>query len=230
MFEMSIRQIIVVTDGKSNVGGNPADAAYLANKKGITVSAIGIVDDGILSHKEIKDIANWGGGVYDIIYSDEFIKSLSAITQKSAEKTIYKTLDSELMRLIGKNIEGLHPVLRSQIIDYIDKLLDVSNLKCAILLDLSGSMKNKLKKAVNGITDLLSTFRARRGKSELCLIGFPGENNVYAKILCPFTARISDIEFCLDDVKAGGNTPTYYAIEMAASLFENEINTMRYIV
>jgi len=225
--EILIKQIIVVTDGKSNVGGNPADAAFLAFKKGIRVSSIGIVDDGNLSIKEIKDIASYGGGVYDIVYSDDFIRSLSAVTQKSAEKTLYDTLDAELMKLIGKSIEGLHPVLRSQIVDYIDKLLDVSDIKCAILLDLSGSMARKLKKAVNGINDLLSTMKGRKGKSEFCLIGFPGGDNVYAKVICPFTSRINDIEAYLKSLKVGGNTPTYYAIKMATSFFETEVESIR---
>ncbi|HHV73784.1 MAG TPA: VWA domain-containing protein [Thermoanaerobacterium sp.] len=227
MLEILINQIIVVTDGKSNVGGNPADAAFLAFRKGIRVSSIGIVDDGNLSIKEIKDIASSGGGVYDIIYSDDFIRSLSVVTQKSAEKTLYDTLDSELMKLIGKNIEELHPVLRSQIVEYIDRLLDISDIRCAILLDLSGSMARKLKKAVNGIIDLLSTMKVRKGKSQFCLIGFPDGNDAYAKIICPFTSKINDIEVHLKNLKAGGNTPTYHAIKLATSLFDTEVESIR---
>jgi hypothetical protein len=85
----------------------------------------------------------------------------------------------------------------------------------------------KIKKAVNGINDLLSTMKGRKGKSEFCLIGFPGGDNVYAKVICPFTSRINDIEAYLKSLKVGGNTPTYYAIKMATSFFETEVESIR---
>ncbi|SNX54287.1 VWA domain-containing protein [Thermoanaerobacterium sp. RBIITD] len=230
MSEVLLKQIVVITDGQSNVGGNPAIAALYARQKGITVSAIGIVDDENISEKEIKAIANNGGGIYDIIYSDKLIKSLTMVTQKSIEMTLSKTINNELRSIIGKSIEELHPALRTQIIDFIENLSDTLDLRCVILLDLSGSMCNKLKKAKGSIKDLLNTFKVRKGKSEIGLIGFPGENGDYTRVVCPFTSNAFDIELSLNNIKPGGNTPTAPAIERATSLFKKEIFSIRHIV
>ena len=61
-----MKQILLVTDGCSNVGVSPVVAAAQAYAAGITVNVVGIVDQGDLVEfgtTEIEEIAKAGGGL-----------------------------------------------------------------------------------------------------------------------------------------------------------------------
>ncbi|HYE12158.1 MAG TPA: vWA domain-containing protein, partial [Patescibacteria group bacterium] len=70
-----IRQIIVISDGKSNIGINPIDAAKQANKLGIVVSTIGIIsqngDGDERDIEELEGIAKSGGGLCEYTHLEE---------------------------------------------------------------------------------------------------------------------------------------------------------------
>nr|HQI16438.1 VWA domain-containing protein [Bacillota bacterium] len=62
-----IKQIIIVTDGKSGSGASSVEAAKKAYDKGIVISAIGIIDSDAGSEREAeeaKKIAEAGGGLW----------------------------------------------------------------------------------------------------------------------------------------------------------------------
>ncbi len=66
--DVTIDQIILVTDGQSNIGGDPIEAAERAYRKGIIVNTIGVTDKNSSSDNalnEIVDIAKYGGGNYE---------------------------------------------------------------------------------------------------------------------------------------------------------------------
>ena len=62
-----LKQIILISDGQSNTGPNPANIAELALEKSIIVNTIGIVDskENQSSIFELEEIAERGGGVCD---------------------------------------------------------------------------------------------------------------------------------------------------------------------
>lgn len=222
MSNILLKQIIVVTDGESNIGGDPREAAREAKERGITVSTIGIVGEGSnLSRSEIIDIALNGGGTYDIAAIDYLAQSMTMVTQKSVRMTLQEAVNNELKNIIGKDIKELNPAIRTQVVDYIEKLSDEVDLKCVILMDLSESMGNKLNKAKSSVLELLRSIKAREGNSEICVIGFPGEGGEYTKLISPFTSNMLELERNLKALKSGGNTPTALAIMRAVNIFEN---------
>lgn len=59
-----MKQILLITDGCSNVGVSPVIAAAQAHTEGVTVNVIGVVDQGelgMLGTEEIREIAAAGG-------------------------------------------------------------------------------------------------------------------------------------------------------------------------
>lgn len=231
MSDIILKQIIVVTDGESNIGGNPGEAAREAKEHGITVSTIGIIGEkNNLSRREIMDIAINGGGTYDITTIDYLSQSMTMVTQKSVRLTIQEAVNNELKNIIGKDIKDLNPVIRIQIVDYIEKLSDEVELKCIILMDLSGSMTDKLNKAKSSVLELLRTIKTREGESEICVIGFPGEEGEYTRLISPFTSNILELEKNLKNLRAGGNTPTAFAIMRAVNMFENQYTAVEHMV
>lgn len=60
-----MKQILLITDGCSNVGASPVMAAAHALQEGITVNVAGVIDYGTigeLGSLEIAEIAKAGGG------------------------------------------------------------------------------------------------------------------------------------------------------------------------
>ena len=45
--QVTVKQILLITDGCSNIGCNPVYAAETARRNGIAVNVIGIVDGGV---------------------------------------------------------------------------------------------------------------------------------------------------------------------------------------
>ncbi|MGB9678936.1 MAG: VWA domain-containing protein [Thermoanaerobacteraceae bacterium] len=227
---MILKQIIVITDGKSNVGGNPADAAKDVRKLGITVSAIGISDGDNLSYNEIVNIAKSGGGTYDITTIDKLGYSMTMVTQKTINKTLQDTINIELKNILGKDLNELNPFIRIQIVDYIEKLSEDIFLKCVILIDVSQSMKNKLENAKLSVLELLKSIKERRGKNEIAILAFPGEGHKHTEIISNFTSNILELEKNLKKLKTSGNTPTTFAIKDAAELFQKDFEEVKYIL
>ena len=81
--------MIVITDGKSNVGGNPVTAASEAAGEGIVVNAIGIVNhqrDEDDSLYEVEQIARAGGGIWQVQHDKRFRKNDVPVTQNRQPK------------------------------------------------------------------------------------------------------------------------------------------------
>lgn len=218
-----IRQIILVTDGQSNVGGDPVVAARNAFNKNITVNTIGIInqkDQREEPFEEIVNIAQNGGGNYEYTYIDNLSQTMQSITYKTVNQTLQSIVNKQLKQIIGEDLNNMPPTERSKILNYIDSFSEEIAIQCCILLDCSGSMASKIHAARHSILDLISSFKGRKGKVELAIITFPGDTPESCEVVHHFYDDNSELERSLYKVKPKGGTPTAYAINYAAELIE----------
>ncbi|MDF2592510.1 MAG: hypothetical protein K0S75_1976 [Clostridia bacterium] len=217
-----IRQIIIITDGKSNIGISPIEAARQANKFGIVVSTIGIIGqdgDGNESDiEEVEGIAKAGGGLCEYTHLENLGMTVQVMTQKTAQKTIEQIVTRQLKSIIGVDINNLEPKSRFKIVDFIENFGDSINLKCAVILDTSGSMGSKLDTAKSSLIELLQSLNSRRGEGKIAVIKYPGYNDEAASVVCNFTDSKELLQNRLSSMRAGGGTPTGPAIEKACQL------------
>lgn len=217
-----IQQIIVITDGKSNMGISPADAAGRANRIGITVSVIGIIDrdenNGEKDIEEVEGIAKAGGGLCEYTHLENLGRTMNLVTRRTAQKTIEQIVSRQLKSMMGVDIEKLEPRSRFKIVDFIEKYGESIDLKCIVVLDTSGSMKSKLATAKKNLLELLEHLKTRKGKSYIAVITYPGEKDFYCSICCNFTDEHELLKEKLEQISTGGGTPTGPAIERACEL------------
>jgi len=224
MKSIEVKQIIVVTDGKSNMGGNPVTAAAEASKYNIVVNAIGIIGDREDEEhlNEIVQISKAGGGTWESTLVSNLGCTLLAVTQKTINKTIHTIVGNQLKEIIGGSVEDIPPEKRSKVIQYMEQLGEEAEIKCCILMDCSGSMSNKMSTARQSIIELINSLQARAGRSKVAVIAFPGERGEFVKIFQPFTEDIKEIKSRILELKAGGITPTAAAINKAVELIEGK--------
>lgn len=217
-----IRQIIVITDGKSNIGISPIDAARQANKLGIVVSTIGIINQNHDSDErdieELEGIAKAGGGLCDYTHLENLSMTVQVMTQKTAQKTIEQIVSRQLKSIIGVDMNNLEPKSRFKIVDFIENFGDGINLKCVIVLDTSGSMGNKLDTAKRSLVELLQNLQSRKGQSQIAIVKYPGQREEAASVVCSFTDSTEQLQSKLNTITAGGGTPTGPAIDRACML------------
>jgi Ca-activated chloride channel family protein len=225
---MELREIIVITDGKSNIGGDPVDAARLVHKKGIIVNTIGITgkEEQEEPFVELDGIARAGGGICDIIPLTRLGYSIQTVTRKSVQMTIEKAVSRQLRKITGYSLDEMEPDSRTRILEYIQRVGDEVDLRCVVLLDCSGSMKNRIKTAVNSIQELLLSLRARRGRFCLGIVVFPGDAGRESRIVSGFTSDFEELALRLDTIKVGGATPTYAGIIRASEMFDGQDEAM----
>ncbi|SCG84221.1 putative protein yabS [Proteiniborus sp. DW1] len=223
---IEFRQIMLITDGESNEGIDPITAAKEGHNRGVTISTIGITDktNDERPLSEIKDIAEAGGGVWELTNIQNLSMALSMATVKSVYKTIEEAVSKELKEIIGTGLNDIPPESRIKVTDMIDRLGDEINIKCCIVIDSSSSMTNKMSMAKKSIINLLRVLEQRKGKTEIAVISYPGKNKDQYDILCNFTEDVSLLEESLNKILIGGNTPTGPAIESAVQLLCNHLD------
>lgn len=229
MKEIQIKQIIVITDGKSNVGGNPITAASEAAREGIVVNAIGIVNhqsDEDDSLYEVEQIAKAGGGIWQYSMIKDLGRTMCAVTQKTVNQTIHAIVGEQLKEIIGGKIEDIPPKSRGEVIAYMERLEEEAHVLCCIAIDCSGSMKSKMHTARQSILDLMHSLQARKGNSQVAVIAYPGENGSTTRMISGFTENIGELKEKIFELKAGGTTPTAAAICEAIRLMKNEQENM----
>ncbi len=221
---MELREIVVITDGKSNIGEKPAKASGLAHSKGIIVNTIGIMDsqEGEEPFLELDSIARVGGGICDIVPLTRLDYSVQMVTRQSVQMTIEKAVSRQLEKITGYCLEEMEPASRARILEYIQKVGDEVTLKCVVLLDCSGSMRNKIKTAIDSIQELLISLKARKGKSSLGIVAFPGGGSRETRVVSGLTDNFEILSSRLKDIRVGGATPTYGGIMRASEMFNEE--------
>lgn len=223
--DVIIKQIIVVTDGQSNVGGDPVEAAAKAYESGIIVNTIGIVDSKNRNDKaldEIIDIARAGGGSYEYTCIEQLFQTMQGLTYKTINQTLKDVVSQHLQEMIGEDISSMEPKSRNKILNYIDGFSDDVGLRACILLDSSGSMSNKIHIAKYSSLNLIHSLEGRRGKTELAVLAFPGDRLHSCTILHRFGDSTERLEKSIYNLDPKGGTPTALAIGEASKLINRK--------
>lgn len=177
-----MKQILLITDGCSNVGPSPVMAAAHALQEGITVNVVGVLDYGTIGELggfEIQEIAKAGGGIHRIVGIPQLARTMQMMTRKTVVQTIQQAVNKEIQQILGGggSLEDLHPEKRSQVVEVVDELAETTPLQVALLIDASASMKPKLGAVEEAIRDLMLSLKARAGSSHLAVFHFPGRGS-----------------------------------------------------
>src|SRR5690625_3215033 len=150
-----LKQILLITDGCSNVGIDPCAAAAHAASEQITVNVVGIVDDGSLGEhgaSEIQEIARAGGGMSRIVTARQLSQTVQMVTRRAVTHTLHQVVQNELKHILnqdrvkdfgvndvhgGTMLEELPPGQRAEVVGVIDEMGESSYLKVALLIDAS---------------------------------------------------------------------------------------------
>lgn len=217
-----LKQIIVISDGQSNIGPDPVVIAGLALENSIIVNTIGIIEDE--SKKpilELENIAKSGGGICELSNINELADTLSRVTVKSIYNTVEEMVSEELREILDVSIEDINPKERYKFIRLVDRIGNEIDLRCLILLDISGSMERKIEVARKSIFELLFFLEERTGKNHIGVIVFPFKGE-YCKLLCDFTEEVGILREKIQSLQTGGTTPTGFAMEKAIEIFNQD--------
>lgn len=222
----TLKQILLMTDGCSNQGEDPIAIAALAKEQGMTVNVIGVVDEDIISDQgieEIKAIALSGGGISQIVYTQQLAKTVQMVTRKAMIQTIQGVVNRELTQILGKNqeIEDLAPEKRGQVMEVVDELGETMDLELLILVDTSASMKGKLAMVQEALTDLSISLNSRIGSNRFSLYSFPGKRKEVDKLVS-WTPKIESLTGVFHKLSSGGITPTGPALHEAITIFSRK--------
>lgn len=221
-----IRQILVITDGCSNVGPEPIEPAMRARRKGMVVNVIGVVDQGDMGKKgkeEAMSIADAGGGMCRIVHPVDLSATAQMMTHQTMQMTLQQVVNKELQSVMGKTTEELPPEERASVMQVVDKLEEEIGLELVVAVDTSASMKDKIPTVREAIRDLSLSLQARTGTSQVAVIAFPGNGDAVVETVHGFAKQVDMLAVEKIFVAKGG-TPTGPAIEHAMSLFERIVD------
>lgn len=223
-----MKQILLITDGCSNLGVDPVVAAAQARAEGIVVNVIGVVDEGELGRRgeqEVAQIAEAGGGMHRIVTTKELGHTVQMMTRQTVAMTIQQVVNKELKSITGGGqIDDLPIEQRSKVVRVMDELNETSDLRVVLLIDTSASMKPKLSAVEEAIRDLMLSFEAREGQSELAVLHFPGKGalSATAEVLLDWTSHLAQIRNLFYKLNMKGATPTGPAIMKSIEYYGNE--------
>lgn len=208
-----MRQILLITDGCSNVGMSPVIAAAHAKSEGITVNVVGVLDQGDIGElgaEEISEIAKAGGGLSRTAHTRQLSHTVQMMTRKTVVQSIQLAVQKELKQVLGnESIEALPPEKRGEVVRVMDELSETSSLQVALLIDASASMKPKLAAVEEAIRDLMLSLQARQGRSEIAVFHFPASRHGEDCVLdLGWTDRLNGVENILPKLYMSGTTPT----------------------
>ena len=87
------------------------------------------------------------------------------LTRKTVVQTIQHAVHRELKQVLGaSSIEELPPEKRGEVVRVIDELSESSELRVALLIDASASMKPKLQAVEEAIRDLALSLQLAAGR------------------------------------------------------------------
>nr|WP_071784258.1 VWA domain-containing protein [Paenibacillus antibioticophila] len=223
---IAMKQIMLITDGCSNVGESPVMAAALARQEGITVNVVGIVDYGTigeLGSVEIEEIARAGGGMSRMSGTRQLAQTMQMMTRKTVVQTIQHAVNKELRQILGQTdtaVEDLPPDTRSQVVEVIDELSETSALEVVLLIDASASMRPKLAAVEEAIRDMMLSLGARQGTSRIAVFHFPGAHSGEEAVMdMDWTTELTGARSIFQKLTMRGATPTGPAILKVMEFF-----------
>jgi len=219
-----MNQILLITDGCSNVGESPVTAASRAWSEGICVNVIGIVDEGVIGERgalEIEEIARAGGGVSRIVEPRQLSETVRMMTHQTAAVSIRQAAYRELRQLFGvASVAELPPERRAEAVERIRELEETAALRVALLIDASASMKPKLRAVEEAIRDLALSLEARSGQSLVAVFHFPGESaDAPCALDCGWTQDAAALAHLFSRIRMKGTTPTGPALLQVVDYF-----------
>lgn len=222
----TIKQILLFTDGCSNVGEDPIAMAALAKEHGISINVIGVMENDVIDEqgmREIKGIAAQSGGVSQIVYAKALSQTVQMVTRKAMTQTIQGVVNKELKQILGSdmNIEDLPPDKRGEVLEVVDELNETVDLEVLLLVDTSASMKPKLPTVKEALLDLSLSLNARMGNNLFSLFVFPGKKGEVEKLL-DWTPKLEALTTVFSKLTSGGMTPTGPAIKEALNYFQKK--------
>ncbi|MCM3635872.1 MULTISPECIES: vWA domain-containing protein [Paenibacillus] len=226
-----MKQMLIITDGCSNVGMSPIVAAAHAKSEGITVNVVGVVDQGDLGEygaSEIHEIARAGGGLSRLVETKELAQTVQMMTRKTVVQTIQLAVQRELQAVLGNDsIEALPPEKRGEVVQVMDELTESSSLQVALLIDASASMKPKLASVEESIHDLMLSLQAREGKSEIAVFHFPGSKQEDCVLDLDWTTHLKGVHSIFPKLHMSGTTPTGPAMMKVIEYFVQHNDSKR---
>ncbi len=220
----TIKQILLITDGCSNQGEDPAAVSALAKQQGISVNVIGVLDDDQSEQpeglEEVEDISQAGGGVSRIVYARSLSQTVQLVTRQAMTQTLQGVVNKELQEILGAetSMEDLPPEKRGEVMEVVEDLGETSNLEILILVDTSASMNNKLETVKESLEDLSLSLNARSGKNKFSIYTFPGKKKPVTEVM-PWTPNLLNISSVFPKLTSGGITPTGPALREALHHF-----------
>lgn len=226
MRQGTLKQILLITDGCSNQGEDPIAMAALAKEQGITVNVIGVMENDTIDDqgmREIEGIALSGGGVSQVVFSQQLSQTVQMVTKKAMTQTLQGVVNRQLKQILGSGstMEDLPPEKRGEVMEVVDELGETIELEVLILVDTSGSMKHKLPTVKEALIDLSISLNSRMGDNRFAVCVFPGKRNEVEKIL-DWTPRLESLSSIFAKLTTGGITPTGPAIKEAISSFKKK--------
>lgn len=218
------KQIVVITDGRSNRGKNPVEAARAARQHGITVNAIGVLDAGRLGMQgrtEVEGIAAGGGGTAYFAAAEKICYTLQTITLQATRQQAELMLNQRIMSVTGAGLTDLSPDKRSSLVSLLMKMEEEIEMYLVLVLDTSGSMIRKRTAVEESLTDLIMGLSRRPGQVKLGIIQFPGPGG-NGSLLKPLNSDNLLTSRLLRGMNYGGTTPTGPAIEAAIGILRQE--------
>lgn len=208
-----MKQIILITDGCSNVGVDPVIAAAQAREEGIVVHVVGVIDQGEIGElgaTEIAEVAKAGGGMSRIVPSHQLSGTVQMMTRKTVAGTIQQVVEQELRHILGGNgrLTELEPGQRGLVVQAVEDMSDRMELEVALLVDASASMKPKLLAVQETAYDLMASLKARGGQSRLAVFRFPGLQGQECQMELGFTSDLAKARNLFYKINMRGTTPT----------------------
>jgi Ca-activated chloride channel family protein len=218
-----LKQILLITDGCSNVGGDPVAIASMAPEYGITINVIGILDDESLGERgiqEVKDIASAGTGIHQVVHSTVLPKTVQMVTRKAMTQTLQQVVNKELKHILGnaEQVDSLPPDKRGKVVEVVEDLGERVAVDVLILVDTSGSMKSKLPAVKHALRDLSISMQSRMGENQFSLWTFPGRQQAAEKKM-EWSTQFLSLEKVFSSIIPQGTTPTGPALEEALHYF-----------
>ncbi|SDJ16619.1 vWA domain-containing protein [Natribacillus halophilus] len=219
----TLRQILLITDGCSNEGGDPSAIAALANEQQIAVNVIGVLEESAMNEQaqtEIENIALAGGGIQQIVYKKQLAQTVQMVTTQAMTQTLQGVVNQELSQILGKEQEWdeLPPEKRGEVMEVVDEIGETVNLEVAILVDTSASMRTKLPTVQDALIDLSISMSSRGGSNRFMVLAFPGKKKD-VDVLREWTSGMEQLSGIFQKITTGGVTPTGPALKATLQQF-----------
>lgn len=220
----TLKQILLITDGCSNQGEDPAMVATLVAQQGITVNVIGVLEDDQhedpLGLEEIEEIAQAGEGVSQIVYQKALSQTVQTVTKQAMTQTLQGVVNQELKQILGSNqtIESLPPEQRGEVMEVVEDLGETCHLEVLVLVDTSASMQKKLPTVKEALIDLSVSMNARLGKNKFAIYTFPSKRQTIQRVV-DWSEKLDSISSVFPKLTSGGITPTGPALKEAMYQF-----------